>query len=226
MNMDISHTALLKLLHLVSPALPVGAYAYSQGQEYAVDAGWVSSAEALEKWLSGIMQFGLGRLDLPVLERCYTAWQQGDHRQLRHWNQWVFASRETRELLLEDQQLGLALARLLKSLHIPGVDLAFPSGPSFITMFALAGQQWQIPFSALSYGFTWAWLENQIAVATKTIPVGQTQAQHLLINLAEHIPDVVERAQLVGDHELGVSLPGLALASAQHEQQYSRLFRS
>ncbi|MBX2859258.1 MAG: urease accessory protein UreF [Cellvibrionaceae bacterium] len=224
--MNISHPALLKLLQLVSPALPVGAYAYSQGQEYAVEAAWVTSIDALEKWLSGIMHCGLGRLELPALQRCYQAWQHGDHPQLRYWNDLIFANRETHELLLEDQQLGLALARLLKALQIPGAELTFPSGPSFISMFALAGQQWQIPLTALSYGFTWSWLENQIAVATKTIPVGQTRAQCLLLKLAECIPDVVAGAQLVPDDELGASLPGLALASAQHEQQYSRLFRS
>ena len=225
-TMNISQPALLKLLHLVSPALPVGAYAYSQGQEYAVDAAWVSTSEELEQWLRGIMRHGLAYLDIPVLERCYRAWQNNHYKQLQYWNDTILANRETRELLLEDQQLGMALKRLLKSLQVEGAEWQFQPDVSFITMFALAGQRWQIPVEALCYGFVWAWLENQIAVATKTIPIGQTQAQQLLMSLAETIPELIEHALLVTDSQLGASLPGLALASAQHEQQYTRLFRS
>lgn len=213
-------------MHLVSPALPVGAYAYSQGQEYAVDARWVNSGEELKVWVSGVLRYGLTQLDLPVLQRLYSAWSEQDIDKVQYWNDLIRANRETSELLLEDEQLGVALQRLLSSLNISGANTDLDAPVSFVTMFSLAGFQWHIPIHELMYGFVWSWLENQIAAATKTIPLGQTEAQRLLVELADIIPTAVETAKTIADEDIGLGLPGLAMASALHERQYSRLFRS
>ncbi len=213
-------------MHLVSPALPVGAYAYSQGQEYAVESNWLKEPGALSGWIAGLLKYSLGRLDIPVLQRAYCAWQEGDTAALNDWNNFIRANRETSELLLEDEQLGLALKRLLSSLNIKGAELALEAPPSFVIYFALAGVRWQISQHDLMQGFAWSWLENQVAAATKTVPLGQTQAQQLLCELLELIPAVCDLAAELTDEQLGIGLPALAIASSRHERQYSRLFRS
>lgn len=222
-----THCALLHLLHLTSPALPVGAYAYSQGLEYAIDSGQLTTTGDVENWLTGVLQQGLAYLDLPVLMRCYYAWQVNDYPAINHWNYFLRASRETSELLLEDEQLGLALSRLLLDLGLPAQAInALAVKPCFAVMFALAGSYWQIPLANLLQGFAYGWLENQVAAATKIVPLGQTAAQKLLVQLIPTIPTAISTAQPLTDDELGTSLPGQVMASSLHEYQYSRLFRS
>lgn len=216
---------LLHLLHLVSPALPVGAYAYSQGLEYAIDGGWIKGEDAIADWVLGVMQHSLGYLDVPVFLRCYDAWREDDLATVERWNQFVRAARETRELLLEDQQLGVALQRLLVTLSVPQAD-TIKCPPSYPMMFALACAHWNVPRHVAAVGLVWSWLENQIAAATKIVPLGQSQAQKLLLRLMPAIEPTVDKASALDDHQLGLSLPGLAMASALHERQYSRLFRS
>lgn len=211
---------------MVSPALPVGAYAYSQGLEFAIDEQWLKGDAAVADWIANIMQLSVGYLDAPVMARCYDAWQQQDHCTLHHWNEWILACRETKELLLEDQQLGQAMQRLLQSLDVPSADESFSTAPSYASQFALACCYWQIPKADAVQGFIYSWLENQIAAATKIVPLGQTRAQQMLLQLIADIPQVAHTALTVGDNEMGLSLPGLAMASALHERQYSRLFRS
>lgn len=222
----MQHPALLKLMYLVSPALPVGAYAYSQGQEYAVDSNWLADDGELEAWIHGIMAHGIGMLDAPCLIRLYDAWQIENFDNVSYWNSYLLASRETSELLLEDEQLGMALARLLVSLGLTGHQGVLAQPVSFTTLFAYVGVAWEIPKTELMYGFIWAWLENQIAAATKSVPLGQTHAQQLATRLIEHIPAIVVKAHRLIDEDIGASLAGLAIASAKHERQYSRLFRS
>lgn len=218
---------MLHLLHLVSPALPVGAYAYSQGLEYAIDSGWLKTDDDIEDWLSEVMSRSLGYLDVPMLRRFYLAWQQGDSERVQELNRQVRACRETRELLLEDEQLGMALNRLLVSLGVAAAresNLELP--PCFVSQFALAGVHWNIPLDDLAEGFVWSWLENQVAAATKIVPLGQTHAQQLLLRVLPRITQVCTLARDLPDEDIGLSLPGVAMASSLHERQYSRLFRS
>ncbi len=219
--------ALLHLLHLSSPALPVGAYAYSQGLEYAIDSGQLKTTTAIADWLTGVLSYGLGHLDLPVLMRCYNAWQQNDYAAINHWNYFLRASRETSELMLEDEQLGIALARLLADLGLPIEAInSLAVKPCFAVMFALAGNFWKIPLPDLMQSFAFSWLENQVAAATKIVPLGQTAAQKLLVQLIPAIPLAIASAQQISDANIGTSLPGQVMASSLHEYQYSRLFRS
>ena len=214
----------LHLWHLISPALPVGAYAYSQGLEFAIEDGWLSAPGALDDWLAGLLLEGLARTDLPALSRCLDAWQQEDAAALDFWNDWLRASRETSELLLEDEQMGLALWRLLNDLEVP--DFALQAPPGYVSQFARACAHWRIDAANALRGFAWSWLENQVTSATKLVPLGQTTAQRHLLALMPVMADACKRARTLADDELGGSLPGLAMASAAHEQQHARLFRS
>jgi urease accessory protein len=216
---------MIHLLHLCSPALPIGAYAYSQGLEYSIDSGWLRTPEEITDWLHGLMQHTLSYTDLPLLRRLFAAWCAQDAEAINYWNNYLRACRESRELLLEDEQLGTALARLLKGLGLTQtITLQMP--PTYACQFARAGVHWGIEVDKLCEGFIWAWLENQVAAATKLVPLGQTQGQQILAHLMPHLPALCQAAAARSDDELGRGLPGLALASSLHEGQYSRLFRS
>ncbi|MEH6813746.1 MAG: urease accessory UreF family protein [Motiliproteus sp.] len=218
--------ALLHLMHLISPSLPVGGFAYSQGLEYAIDSGWLKDQQQLHDWLSGVLSEGMARVDLPLLIRFQRAYQEGSEAEVSYWNHWLKANRETKELLFEDEQMGAALKRLLVSLEIVAADDAMPPQPTYCSQFARAGNHYQVPEAELLQGFAWSWLENQVAVACKTVPLGQTAAQKLLLGLMPCIEQAVTTALALEDEELGATLPGVAMASALHETQYSRMFRS
>lgn len=218
---------LLHLLHLVSPALPVGAYAYSQGQEYAVECGFLSDADSAAEWIQGVMMHSVARLDLPVLSRSLQSWQECSREQVLYWDRFLRASRESAEFDLEDQQMGRALIRLLDSLGVAEAQ-SWPrqDGCCFVTAFALASCHWRLAEAEVLQGYCWSWLENQVAAATKLVPLGQTEAQRVLVQLMPTVQAACERAMSVTDENIGAGLPALALLSAQHETQYSRLFRS
>lgn len=214
----------LHLLHLSSPALPIGAYAYSQGLEYAIEAGWVDGP-ALDTWLRDGLHLGLARLDLPILRRAMGAMVRGDAAALNYWNEQLLAQRETRELHLEDQQVGAALWRLLKSLA-RDCPADLDQAPGYVVAFAVACATWHIDEDAACEAFCFSWLENQVTAATKLVPLGQTAAQRLLLSLLEEVEEACAQSRQVNDTDLGLSLPGLALASCRHEHQHTRLFRS
>jgi len=218
--------ALLRLFHLVSPALPVGAYAYSQGLEYAVHAGWVTSEAGTLDWLRGLVRFGLGTLDLPILRRLHGAWQADDAGAVTHWNARLIAARESAELRAEERHLGAALARVLIELDVPEAVMWRERDAAFATLFSLAAVRWQIPAAATLSGYLWAWLENQVLAAVKLVPLGQSAGQRLLHALTDDLPTVVARAMTESDAAIGTSALSQVLAACRHESQYSRLFRS
>ena len=218
--------SLLGLMQLVSPALPIGAFAWSQGLESAFELGWVNNEAELAQWIEGVLEDGLSRCELPLLVRLQTAWAEGDAIALAKWNDWLHATRETAELSDEDTRLGSALIRLLGSLELMPAEGRMPEDPGYVTVFAWAAHIRHVPVRQTLLGFAWAWLENQLAVACKAMPLGHTAAQRLTERLRPKLVHAVDQALTRKDNELGPVLPGLALASAHHETQYSRLFRS
>ncbi|WP_026959752.1 urease accessory protein UreF [Aliagarivorans taiwanensis] len=218
--------AQLQLLRLSCPSLPVGGFAYSQGLEFAIEEGWVSNPEQLRGWLQGVLTEGLAQLDLPILARLYHAWQQGDYHEFERWNLRLIASRETAELELEDLQMGRALRELLRSVAPTTFDKLPSEDYSWTAVFAAAGCHWQIPLDALTDGYLWSWLENQLTVAGKTLPLGQTACQLLLNDLLPLLPQARQQGLSLNDSQIAGSLPALSMASSLHETQYCRLFRS
>lgn len=218
-------TSLLQLFNLVSPALPIGAFAYSQGQEYAIDAGWIEKPEQLESWLSNVLTYGVAPWDGALLIRMHRAVINSESNRFQQLNQELLASRETKELWLEDQQVGKALAKLLSDQQIKNADWLH-SQHTVASGFAIAGAAFELDIESLLTGYYWSWLENQIAVAGKALPLGQTQAQQLIQQLLGTIDQAVTHTLNISDQDIGNTLPGFAMASALHEHQYSRLFRS
>jgi urease accessory protein len=215
-----------RLWLLVSPGLPVGGYSYSQGLEFAVQAGWVRSADDTRDWIGGLAHTVLPRLDLPLLLRIARALRAGDTDALEHWNGYLLASRESAELRREDCNMGRALRRLASGLlgHPTLVD-ALPR-PTFAASFAAIGHAWAVADPDLCAAYAWVWFDNQIAAAVKLVPLGQTQGQRLLLELTDQLDALTAAAVACPDTELGQAAAGLALASAAHETQYSRLFQS
>jgi urease accessory protein len=215
----------LRLWQLISPTLPIGSFAYSQGLEYAVESGWVDSEAKTAEWIKGQIRKTLSTLDVPVMRRLYDAWQSKDKERVIYWNQWLLAARESKELYDEDIQLGQSLNRVLKGLniHLPiDDDIEW----TYAAMFAYASVKWEIPFIDSATGLLWAWSENQVAAAVKLVPLGQTSGQNILSEVLEEIPAAIEATKNFSDDEIGVLAPGFGIASALHETQYSRLFRS
>ncbi len=229
-NQDL---ALARLLQLSSVSLPVGGYAFSQGLEYAVECAWLKKLADVETWITLQLHENLARVDLPILREVMLATENKDWLRLLYLNDLLLASRESKELRLSDTAMGEALLRLLKSLdfELDFLEELKRQGDtindiSFVVLFGLCAQQWVIPYRSAAMGLTWSWLENQVAAATKLVPLGQTQAQQLLVLLQPVLAEVLNAAEQVEEDEIGGGLPALAIASASHETQYSRLFRS
>ncbi|MDB4837029.1 urease accessory protein UreF [Marinomonas sp.] len=218
-------SALLRLLQLSSVSLPVGGYAFSQGMEYAIEKAWVKNKQDVLDWTALQIQESMARVDLPILRLSMAAVTAKDNQGLLEMNDLALACRETKELRLNDTAMGEALSRLMASL---GIDTPFSRNEdvSFVCLFAIAAKHWNMDFDLAAIGFTWSWLENQIAAATKLVPLGQTQAQELLGELQGSIHDAIALSLTVEEERIGAGLPMIAIASAQHETQYSRLFRS
>lgn len=222
-----SPAALIRLLQLVSPALPVGAYNFSQGLEYAVEAGWVTDETTACDWIEGIAVHGVGVLDIPMLLRMQAAWTASLPEAAVHWNDLLLAQRETAEIRAEERHLGASLAKILSQAGLPEAEPWIRNGQAtFVLLFALASARWRIPARDAACGLLWAWAENQVLGAVKLVPLGQSAGQRLLDRLGARIPSIVERAATLADDELAIGTPAQGFASIQHETQYSRLFRS
>ena len=203
---------LAKLLQLASPTLPVGAYSYSGGLEAACEAGIVTDAATAEQWIGDVLEFSMARMEAPILFRMMKS---------NEWNEIFLASRESAELRAETVQMGYSLNRLFKDLGLGEVPVAEPSFPA---AFAYAAAQWKIEPEAALQAYLWAWLENQVMAAVKAVPLGQTDGQRMLLSLGDRIEGLAKKAMQMKDEEIGNFVPNLALLSARHETQYSRIF--
>jgi len=220
--------ALISLMRFVSPSLPIGAYAYSRGLEQAVCSGAVRDEATAADWIIGLLSHVSVQLDGPIFVRLYGALARGDDAELERWNALLLASRESAELRLEDTQLGAALARLLAGQELaPRAHALSQRGDvCHATSFALAAVSCSVPLMAALIGFLWAQAEGQTSAAVRLIPLGQTAGQRLLSRISAVLPGFAQQASDVPDSAIGALSPGLALASALHETQYTRLFRS
>jgi len=221
---------LIRLLQLTSPALPVGAYTYSQGLEWAVEQGIVCDEPSAQTWIGDLLAGSVGRFEAPWLGRFLIAWNQEDAHSLGMLHAHFLASRETAELRAETLQMGHSLTRLLEALA------GFPKGhvrrlqqfaqPSYPLAWSCAASAWQIDAPDALAGYLWSWAENQVLAAVKTVPLGQSAGQRILAAVGSQIPLLVEHALVVPADATSNFSPGLAIASACHETQYTRLFRS
>jgi len=225
--LSLTELGLLRLLQLASPALPIGAFAYSQALEQAVELGWVHDEASVANWIHAFVTELLPRLDLPVLAALHRAWSAADFARVRALNSFLHACRESAELGAEDRQLGAALARVLAGLEVPHAQ-AWLEDPdvTFVSSFGLAAVHFELPLESAALAFLFSWAENQVAASTRLVKMGHVAAQRVLSRVLVDLPRAAERGLATPLADAGFLAPGLAIASALHETTYSRLFRS
>jgi urease accessory protein len=227
---SLSAHSLLQLMWLASPALPVGGFSYSEGLEAAVEAGLVTTETQTASWLLDQLHLGLARGELAVASKAFKAWQREDFATITELNAWVTTTREASEMRLQAEQMGRSLVEWLKNRGVTDQRVAqlgaLKPAPTWPVAFALAAAQTGAPWreSLLSLAFSWA--ENMMQAALKAVPLGQSAGQRVLSQLSAAIPGAVDHAMQLMDSERQAFTPMLAILSAQHETQYSRLFRS
>jgi urease accessory protein len=221
---------LIGLLHLASPALPIGAYSYSQGLEGAVDAGLIHDAVSARAWIQSGLENVLATNELPMLAFLYRDWVEGNYSELTRSNAYFLASRESFELRQETEQMGWSLAQLALSLewHDETRQTALRSIKpiGLLTVFAYAAGALSIDLESCVTAYCFSWLENQVAAAQKALPLGQVAGQKILFAMHALIPEVVLRALETGRGQISTFAPHLGIISSRHAYQYSRLFRS
>ncbi|WP_151709472.1 urease accessory protein UreF [Acinetobacter brisouii] len=221
--MSITNAAqLLKLLTLSSTALPVGAYCYSQGVESAIQIGLIQDEASSKAYFEEVLEMLLVRFELPMLQRLMQSY--ADIEQFDLWANLYRASRESKEFLAESQQLAFSLNAWIKDvLQIP-VEVKKQFG--FVPVYAQLCGRLELDLVDVLTAYTFTVLENQVLAAVKTVPLGQIAGQRILWHVHGLIPDAIQRAMQLQDHEISSALPHYAMLSMQHETQYSRLFRS
>jgi len=221
---------LTTLLHLASPALPIGGFSYSQGLEAAVETGVIHDASSAQHWIAAGLSQVLAKCELPYIAQQMQRWQAQDFDGVRQANAWFLASRESAEFRQETEQMGWSLVSLCNSLEwgssagrtalLSVKPIALPTVFAFIT----SAREADAEASLTAYAFNW--VENQVAAALKAVPLGQLAGQRILFGLHEAIAVAAARALLVAPDDLSTFSPLLGILSARHESQYSRLFRS
>jgi len=218
------------LLRLASPQLPIGGYSYSQGLEMAVERAQVHDEASASRWLGDQLLLNLARFEAPLLLAHCEASATEDWNELERLALCHRASRESRELRLESRQMGYSLKQLLNNL--PELDAPARAlfqridEPGLALGWALAARAWHITSEDALTAWLWGWLENQLAVLMKTLPLGQQAAQRLTSELLPTLQQAQRDAMTIEPAHWGSAALGLALASMAHERQYSRLFRS
>lgn len=227
-----SAASLLQILWLASPALPVGGFSYSEGLEATVDAGLVHDEASAAAWLTDQLHLALARSDLAVVAQAIPAWRRNDLARINELNHWVLQTRETVEFRLQTEQMGRSLLEWSRQLGELGAGVfeqlqsAQLDPPTYPVACACAAASADASVRDSLVGYAFGWAENMVQASIKSVPLGQSAGQRTLARLAQDIPLAVDHAMALPDAERQAFSPMLAILSARHETQYSRLFRS
>lgn len=222
-------SSLMQLMWLASPALPIGGFSYSECLEAAVDAGLVTTEKEASDWLVEQLHTSLARADLAVIAQAIPAWQQQDHARIAQLNAWVLQTRESSELRAQSEQMGRSLLEWLRNhttAQIDQIALLASLQATYPLAFALAASATGAPLRDCLLANIFGWAENMMQAAIKAVPLGQSSGQRILSALAANIPAAVDMALGLDDNSRQAFSPMLAILSARHESQYSRIFRS
>ena len=222
-------SSLMQLMWLASPAVPIGGFSYSECLEAAVDAGLVTTEKEASDWLVEQLHTSLARADLAVIAQAIPAWQAADHTRIAQLNAWVLQTRESGELRAQTEQMGRSLLEWLRN-HTTAqpeqIALLASLQPTYPLAFALAASATGAPLRDCLLANCFGWAENMMQAAIKAVPLGQSSGQRILSALAANIPAAVDLALGLDDENRQAFSPMLAILSARHESQYSRIFRS
>ena len=220
---------LLWLMQLASPALPVGGFSYSEGMEAAVEHGLVKDEHSAQQWLIDQLHLVQARSELAVISQAMRAWRTHDKAALQQLNDWVMQTRETFEMRLQTEQMGRSLLIWLRNHQAADetdMQLCESLPPTWPLVFALALNTHTVDTREGLLTCAFGWAENMVQAAIKSVPLGQLSGQRMLAALSTEIPLAVEHALSIPDNQQQSFTPRLAILSARHETQYSRLFRS
>lgn len=221
--------SLMQLMWLASPALPIGSFSYSECLEAAVERCLVTTEAQATRWLTDQLHLTMARSDLPTVAQAITAWQAQDLERIALLNRWVLQTRESSELRAQSEQMGKSLLEWLKN-HTTAtpaqIAVLASQQPTYPVAFALAASATGAPVRECLLAFAFGWAENMVQAAIKAVPLGQSAGQRILSQLTAEIPTAVDIAMDTTDDTRQAFAPMLAILSAQHEVQYSRLFRS
>ena len=233
-DMD-THTdgALYRLLGWLSPAFPVGAYSYSHGIEYAVEAGLVQDAVALSEWVAGIVENGAGGIDAVLFCAAWRAARESDDALLDHVCELADAWRPTAETALESSAQGVAFVKALRAAwpeerlerwleRLREIDRP----PAYAVAVAVATAFAGIALRSALTAYLHAMAANLVSAAVRLIPLGQSDGQRALAELEAVVHRSVEAAIEKPLEDMGGSAVIVDWTSMRHETQFTRLFRS
>ena len=221
----MSRPTLAPLLQLASPTLPVGAFSYSSGLEWAVAAGQVRDEASARDWITAVLEEGVAVWDAPWVAALMRAWAADAAGTVAALNERFLASRETRELRAETAQMGRAMLAVLQDGELPAATAALlarleqDDGLAYPTAWAAAAVLRGVAVEHALVAYLWAWLENMVMAALKTVPLGQRAGQRLLTGLGERLGGLAADAAARPLDQCRNLLPGFTLASMHHEAE-------
>ena len=230
--LHLTASSFLQLMWLASPALPIGGFSYSEGLEAAVNAALVTTEVEASDWIVEQLQLTQSRGDMAAIAQAFPAWACNDTARLAQLNDWVRHTRESSELRLQTEQMGRSLVEWLKNRYAADtaaqtqVQWLAAQDASYPMAFALAAHLTGANARDALLAYALGWAENMVQAAIKAVPLGQSAGQRILARLAQEIPAAAEHALALPDAARQAFSPMLAILSARHEHQYSRLFRS
>jgi urease accessory protein len=227
---DGEAAALYRLMTWLSPSFPVGAFSYSSGIEWAVEAGDVVDAASLRDWLASMLADGAGFCDAVLLAHAHRAASLRDDAALRDIAELAAALVPSRERQLETSAQGRAFIDIARAAWNGDGLEAMISGCGGVIVYPVAvglvSAAHAIPLASTMHGFLHALVSNWISAGARLIPLGQTDSQRVLALLEPVVVATGKRALEASLDELGSATFRADLASMRHETQYTRLFRS
>jgi urease accessory protein len=220
----------MRLFQIASQALPIGGYSHSHGFEAAIESGLIGNGASVQQWIADVLRFSMASYELPSLLEMREAWIAEDADALSRLNREFLSTRESAELRSATVQMGFSMRALLAVLpDLPETlvqTLQMMEEPSLPCVWSGAAAAWSISSFDSAAAYLWSWAENQVLVAIKSVPIGQSEGQRVLLNIGREIARLAQPPRAAEANQRSNFAPGLAILSCQHETQYSRLFRS